>query len=67
MLLDFFGAYALSFGENILNSSVLYGSSRLIDMISQLKMSEDKGQVAKEYGKKIRCICISIPNISKSI
>ena len=46
-------AYALSFGENILNSSVLYGSSRLIDMISQLKMSEDKGQVAKEYGKKL--------------
>ena len=53
MLLDFLSAYALSFGENILNSSVLYGSSRLIDMISQLKMSEDKGQVAKEYGKKL--------------
>ena len=52
MLLDFLSAYALSFGENILNSSVLYGSSRLIDMISQLKMSEDKGLVAKEYGKK---------------
>ena len=53
LLIDFLQAYAISFGENILNSSVLYGSSRLIDMISHLKMSKDKDLVAKEYGKKM--------------
>ena len=53
LLLDFYSAYAISFGENILNSSVLYGTSRLVDMISHLKMSKDKGQVVKEYGKKM--------------
>ena len=52
LLLDFLSTYAISFGENILNSSVLYGSSRLIDLISQLKMSEDKDRVALEFGKK---------------
>lgn len=53
MILDFYSAYAVAFGENILNSSVLYGSSKLIDMISHLKMSEDKDMVLKEYGKKM--------------
>ena len=52
LLLDFLSTYAISFGENILNSSVLYGSSRLIDLISQLKMSDDKDRVALEFGKK---------------
>ena len=53
LLIDFLQAYAISFGENILNSSVLYGTSRLVDMISHLKMSEDKDLVVQEYGKKM--------------
>ena len=53
LLTDFLATYALSFGENILNSSVLYGTSTLVDTISQLKMSEDKGQVLIERGKKM--------------
>ena len=53
LIIDFLQAYAISFGENILNSSVLYGTSRLVDMISHLKMSKDKDLVAKEYGKKM--------------
>ena len=53
LLTDFLQTYALAFGENVLNSSVLYGTSSLVDTISQLKMSEDKGQVLEERGKKM--------------
>ena len=50
---DFMTAYALSFGDNILNSSVMNGAGRLVDLISHIKMSNDKSEVVWREGKKI--------------
>ncbi len=50
---NFFTAYAISFGDNLANSTFFNGAGRLVDLISQLRMSEDTGEVLKQEGKKI--------------
>ena len=50
---DFLTAYALSFGDNLLNTSVLNGAGRLTDLISHMKMSNEPSEVAIREGKKI--------------
>ena len=49
----FLQAYAISFGDNLLNQSVLNGAGRLSDLTSHMKMSNDKSEVALREGKKI--------------
>ena len=49
----FLQAYAISFGDNLLNQSVLNGAGRLSDLTSHMKMATDKGEVALREGKKI--------------
>jgi len=50
---EFLTAYAVAFGDNILNTTVLNGAARLTDLISHMKMSDNKGEVAWREGKKI--------------
>ena len=50
---EFLTAYALSIGDNLLNTSVLNGAGRLADLQSNMKMSNDKSEVAIREGKKI--------------
>ena len=50
---DFLSAYALSFGDNILNTSVLNGAGRLSDLVSNMKMSDNPSEVIWKEGKKI--------------
>ena len=50
---DFMTAYALSFGDNLLNTTVLNGAGRLTDLISHMKMSNEPSEVAIREGKKI--------------
>ena len=49
----FLQAYAISFGDNLLNQSVLNGAGRLSDLTSHMKMATDKGEVALREGKNI--------------
>ena len=49
----FLAAYAISFGDNLLNQSVLNGAGRLSDLVSHMKMATDKSEVALREGKKI--------------
>jgi len=53
MFYNFFTAYAISFGDNLANSTFFNGAGRLVDIISQLRMSENTGDVLKQEGKKI--------------
>ena len=46
-------AYAYSIGENVGNSAFMQGTSRLIDLISKIKMSKDVAQPIKEEAKKV--------------
>ena len=39
---QFLTAYALSIGDNLLNTSVLNGAGRLSDLVSNMKMSNTK-------------------------
>ncbi len=50
---NFLTAYAVSIGENLLNTSVLNGAGRLADLQSNMKMSNTKSEVAIKEGKKI--------------
>ena len=50
---QFLTAYALSFGDNLLNTTVLNGAGRLTDLVSNMKMSNTKSEVAIREGKKI--------------
>ena len=49
----FLSAYALAFGENVLNSTFMNGSARLMDFIQNMRMSDDKVDPALREGKKI--------------
>jgi len=46
-------AYALSFGDNLLNTTVLNGAGRLTDLVSNMKMSNKPSEVFVKEGKKI--------------
>ena len=50
---NFFTAYAISFGDNLANSTFFNGAGRLVDLISQLRMADDTGEVLKLEGKRI--------------
>jgi hypothetical protein len=50
---EFLTAYALSIGDNLLNTSVLNGAGRLADLTSNMKMSNTKSEVVIREGKKI--------------
>ena len=50
---EFMNAYAIAFGENVLNSTFMNGAGRLVDLISNLRMSENDGEVLFREGKKI--------------
>lgn len=50
---EFLTAYALSIGDNLLNTSVLNGAGRLSDLVSNMKMSNTKSEVLAREGKKI--------------
>ena len=50
---QFLTAYALSIGDNLLNTSVLNGAGRLSDLVSNMKMSSNKSEVVAREGKKI--------------
>ncbi|WP_435149975.1 hypothetical protein ACIJYB_03965 [Candidatus Pelagibacter bacterium nBUS_44] len=50
---DFLTAYAVSFGDNLLNTTVLNGAGRLSDLVSNMKMSNTKSEVIAKEGKKI--------------
>ena len=50
---DFLTAYALSFGDNLLNTTVLNGAGRLSDLVSNMKMSNTKSEVIAKEGKRI--------------
>ena len=50
---DFLTAYALSFGDNLLNTTVLNGTGRLVDLVSNIKMSNTKSEVIAKEGKRI--------------
>jgi len=50
---DFLTAYALAFGDNLLNTTVLNGAGRLTDLVSHMKMSNDPKEVLALEGKKI--------------
>ena len=50
---DFLTAYALSFGDNLLNTTVLNGAGRLTDLVSNMKMSNTKSEVIAKEGKRI--------------
>jgi hypothetical protein len=49
---DFLTAYAVSFGDNLLNTTVLNGAGRLSDLVSNMKMSNTKSEVIAKEGKK---------------
>ncbi len=46
-------AYALAFGENILNSTFMNGAGRLMDFIQNIKMSDDIKDPIWREGKKL--------------
>lgn len=46
-------AYALAFGENILNSTFMNGAGRLMDFIQNIKMSDDWKEPIWNEGKKL--------------
>ena len=49
----FFSAYAIAFGENVLNTPFMNGAGRLMDFVQNMKLSDDKkGPLLKE-GKKL--------------
>jgi len=50
---QFLTAYAVSIGDNLLNTSVLNGAGRLSDLVSNMKMSSNKSEVVAREGKKI--------------
>ena len=50
---QFLTAYAISIGDNLLNTSVLNGAGRLSDLTSNMKMSNTKSEVLAKEGKKI--------------
>ena len=43
----FLSAYALAFGENVLNATFMNGAGRLMTFIKILKMSSDKTEPLK--------------------
>jgi len=48
----FLSAYAIAFGENILNTPFMNGTGRLMDFVQNMKMSDDKkGPLLKEGNK----------------
>jgi len=49
----FLSAYALAFGENVLNATFMNGAGRLADFYQNLKMSSDKTEPLKYEGKKM--------------
>ena len=49
----FLSAYALAFGENILNSAFMNGAGRLMDFIQNVKMSDDIKDPIWREGKKL--------------
>lgn len=52
-MLYFLQAYAIAFGENFVNSSVMNGAGRLADFYQNMKMSSDKTEVLAYEGKKL--------------
>ena len=50
---EYFLAYAYSIGENIGNSAFMQGTSRLLDVISRIKMSKDVAEPIGEEFKKV--------------
>ena len=49
----FLSAYAIAFGENILNASFMNGAGRLSDFYQNLKMSSDKTEPLMLEGKRM--------------
>jgi len=49
----FLSAYAIAFGENILNTPFMNGTGRLVDFIQNMKMSDDKLDPTIREGKKL--------------
>jgi len=50
---QFLTAYAVSIGDNLLNTSVLNGAGRLSDLVSNMKMSNTKSEVIAKEGKRL--------------
>ena len=52
-VLQFFGAYAISFGENMVNTTFMNGAGRLMDLIQNIKYANDKTIPLKNEAKRI--------------
>jgi hypothetical protein len=50
---ELFTAYAVAFGDNVLNSTFMNGAGRLVDLISHTKMATNKTEVLGKEFKKI--------------
>ena len=46
-------AYAIAFGENVLNTPFMNGAGRLMDFVQNMKMSDDKITPLQREGKKL--------------
>ena len=52
-VLQFFGAYAISFGENMVNTTFMNGAGRLMDLIQNIKYANDKTIPLQNEAKRI--------------
>ena len=52
-VLQFFGAYAISFGENMVNTTFMNGAGRLMDLIQNVKYANDKTIPLQNEAKRI--------------
>ena len=52
-MMYFLSAYAIAFGENVLNATFMNGAGRLADFYQNMKMSSDKTEPLMYEGKKM--------------
>ena len=66
-ILQFFGAYAISFGENMVNTTFMNGAGRLMDLIQNIKYANDKTIPLQNEDKRIVSGLVPFYNFSCTI